>query len=76
MLFHVLSYALVENNQEHVRRTRDEAPPAMRNEMNRNNAVERAFYAQIALEDLLHAWEHKPPASKIYIIARTEPLDP
>ena len=76
LLIHTLSYVLVENNQEQVRRPCEKAPPAIKNEMNRNNASERGFFAQLALDDLLNAWEHKPPASKIYLVAHTEPQDP
>ena len=66
----------VENNQDQLQKIKAEAPPAIRSEIGRNNAAERAFYAQIAMEELLNAWEHRPPSNKIYIVARTEPQDP
>ena len=76
LLFHTISYVSVENNPEQLQNIRSEAPPAVRQEIGRNNAAERAFFAQIAMEDLLNAWEHRPPSNKIYIVARTEPQDP
>ena len=76
MLFYTTSYALVENDQGQVRKTHDEAPLALRNDMTRNNTAERALYAQITLEGLLNSWEHNLPARKIYTVSHTNPLDP
>ena len=76
LLFHMLSYDSIENNQSQLQKVRAEAPPDVRHEMSRNNAAERAFFAQIAMEDLLSTWEHAPPSNKIFIVARTEPQDP
>ena len=75
LCYNVLSHLILVNDKEDLQYIRDLATPDLRAELTHNTAAERAFYAQLGLEQLLYAWGTEPPSADVYIVQCTEPRD-
>ena len=70
LCFNTFHEAFNGTNEEDIKEVRAHAPPLLTTKMNKHNASEQLFYAQLAFETLMEVWERTPLSKEVYILTQ------